>query len=86
MVYEDHCKKLNIPLHPRATPATTCSALTGYESLLHRRRSANLPLSQGSLDDVVTCQPCTPPFSMDRLVNYLVELVVYEDKVTIYDS
>jgi hypothetical protein len=85
-VYEDHCKKLNIPLHPRATPATARSALTGYESLLHRRRSANLPLSQGSLDDVVTRQPRAPPFSTDGLVDYLVELVVCEDKVTIYDS
>lgn len=29
-LYEDHCKKLNIPLHPRAIPANTPSALNRY--------------------------------------------------------
>ena len=42
---------------------------------------ANVPLSQGSLDNIVTCQPCVPPFSTDGLVDYLIKLIVCEDKV-----
>jgi hypothetical protein len=52
----------------------------------YHKLSANLPLSQGSLDDIVTHQPRTPPFSTDGLLDYLVELVVCEDKVKIPDS
>jgi len=48
--------------------------------------STNLPPSQGSLDDIVTRQPCAPPFSTDGLLDYLVELVVCEDKVNIRGS
>ena len=36
--------------------------------------------SQDSLDNIVTRQPRAPPFSTDGLVDYLVELVVCEDK------
>ena len=42
---------------------------------------ANVPLSQGSLDNIVTRQPCMPPFSTDGLVDYLIKLIVCEDKV-----
>jgi hypothetical protein len=40
-------------------------------------------LSQGSLDNIVTRQPRAPAFSTDGLVDYIVELVVCEDKVRI---
>jgi hypothetical protein len=33
-VYENHCKKLNIPMHPRATPASKSSALNRYSYLI----------------------------------------------------
>ena len=46
----------------------------------YHKLSANLPLSQGSLDDIVTHQPRTPPFSTDGLLDYLVELPLCEDK------
>ena len=52
----------------------------------YRKLSADLPLSQGSLDDIVTHQPRAPPFSTDGLLDYLVELVVCEDKVNIHSS
>lgn len=52
----------------------------------HHKLRANLPPSQGSLDNIVTRQPRAPPFSADGLVDYLVELVVCEDKVNIPDS
>lgn len=48
--------------------------------LRHHRRFANFPLSQGSLDNIVTRQPHGPPFSTDGLADYLAELVVCEDK------
>ena len=33
-VYENHCKKLNIPMHPWATPASKSSALKRYNYLI----------------------------------------------------
>jgi hypothetical protein len=54
--------------------------------LLFATHFANRLLSQGSLDDIVTRHPRAPPFSTDGLVDYIVELVVCEDKVTIPDS
>jgi len=83
-VYKEHCLKLNISIHPRATPANTCSALNRYHPSVAYDITTMLlmlPLSQGSLDNIVTRQPRVPPFSTDGLVNYLVELVVCEDKV-----
>lgn len=41
---------------------------------------------QGTLDNVVTTQPRTPPFTSAGLLNYIVELVVNEDDVCIYLS
>ena len=34
IVYENHCKKLDIPMHPRATPASKGLALNGYSYLI----------------------------------------------------
>lgn len=41
---------------------------------------------QSILDDVVTKQPHTPPFTSAGLLDYIVELVVFEDDVCIYFS
>ena len=54
--------------------------------LQYHKLSANLSLSQQSLDDIVTHQSRAPPFSTDGLLDYLVERVVCEDKVKIPDS
>ena len=50
------------------------------------RKMVLVPGGQGSLDDIVTRQPRAPPFSTTGLLDYLVELVVCEDKVEISDS
>jgi hypothetical protein len=83
-VYEEHCLKLNISIHPCTTSANMRLALNRYHPSVAYDITIMLlmlPLSQGSLDNIVIRQPCVPPFSMDGLVNYLVELVVCEDKV-----
>jgi hypothetical protein len=35
---------------------------------------------QGMLDATFACQPCMPIFSMQNLLDYVVELIVSEDK------
>jgi hypothetical protein len=39
---------------------------------------------QGTLDNVVTKQPRTPPFTSAGLLDYIVELVVFEDDVCFF--
>ena len=70
-------------MHPRAIRDKIGLSLNRYGHVSELRRPkwfTNLSLSQGSLDNIVTRQPRAPPFSTDGLVDYLVELVVCEDK------
>ena len=36
---------------------------------------------QGTLDGIITRQPCQPAFTTDGLLDYIIELVISEDKV-----
>lgn len=40
-------------------------------------------LVQGSLDGIVTHQPRPPEFSLKGLLDYIIELIVAEDEVSI---
>ena len=40
-------------------------------------------LVQGSLDGIVTRQPRPPEFSLKGLLDYIIELIVAEDEVSI---
>ncbi|KAG1842747.1 hypothetical protein DFJ58DRAFT_731906 [Suillus subalutaceus] len=64
-IYQENCKKLDIPLNERA-----CLKSDGTGTLD----------SQQSLDGIVVHQPRAPMFTTSGLLDYVVELIVCEDK------
>lgn len=67
VIYKEQCKKKAIPMHPRA---------------LANDKPATLS-AQGTLDDVIVSQPYVPPFTIDGLLDYEVQLVVINDEANI---
>ncbi|KAG1726790.1 uncharacterized protein EDB91DRAFT_1086647 [Suillus paluster] len=65
-VYQENCKKLDIPFNERVCPKSDGSGTLD---------------SQQSLDSIVVHQPQAPIFTTSGLLDYVVELIVCEDKV-----
>jgi hypothetical protein len=64
-VYKKRCLERNISMHDRAIPDA----------------EPELKLKQSTLDSAVTREARIPAFSTKGLLDYIVELVVSEDKV-----
>ncbi|KIM78165.1 hypothetical protein PILCRDRAFT_11388 [Piloderma croceum F 1598] len=63
-IYKEHCTKLGISMNARALPKDTNQSLS----------------RQGTLDSAIVVQPRMPPFTTAGLLDYIIELVVSEDK------
>jgi hypothetical protein len=68
-LYKSRCQTLNIPMHPRA--------------LMRDVTDDNLN-QQPTLDGAFPHQPKIPVFTTDGLLDYMVELIVCEDKVHLW--
>jgi hypothetical protein len=84
--YKERCGKLGIAMHERAIPqrAGIDRRFVSFAAAVQHFLTAVLSsLTQSTLDGVVSTKPRVPQFTTARFLDYIIELVVCEDKVRV---
>src|ERR1700743_1974404 len=86
-IYLERCQKLGIEPHFRVLSRTSTETSDGYISDITFGRDVTdlnvmymSRLQQTNLDQVVRREPKQPPFTVPGLLDYIVELIVFEDE------
>ena len=91
-IYTVRCKKLGIQTNEHIYARTESLESIGYAvqllclSIQHFIKIFCSGLKQSTLDGAVVHQPKPPVFTTDGLLDYIIELVVSEDEVSLHGS